>query len=123
MRPDIEITLVESSRKKATFSRHIIRILGLTGINVLQMRAEDISEDSQNTFDVVVSRATFSITDFMKAACPYLRPDGILLISKGPNYLEELKGEISFEEMVKEVRKAELPYEGGSRNLIVMNCV
>ncbi len=122
MRPDLEVSLVEPSRKKASFLRNIIRLLGLTGANVLQMRAEDISEDIKKTFDVVVSRATFSITDFIKAACPYLRSDCMLLISKGPNFLDEFRSEDSVKELIKEVRRAELPYEGGSRNLIIIEC-
>lgn len=122
IRPEIEMTLVESSRKKAAFLRHIIRILDITGIKVLQKRTEDIGEDLQKYFDVIVSRATFNIIDFLKTACPYLKQDGVMIMNKGPNYSEELKGIVSVEDVIKEIKKVELPVERADRNLIVLCC-
>jgi 16S rRNA (guanine527-N7)-methyltransferase len=122
IRPDLDMTLVESSRKKASFLKHIIRLLGLTGISVIQVRAEEAGEALQKSFDVAVSRATFSIKDFIKTACPYIKDDGILVISKGPKLSEELEGLASAEEVVKEIREIELPHGGLSRNLVLLSC-
>ena len=52
--PDIDLTLIESNQKKATFLREISRQLTLTGINVFAGRAEDFPDSSAN---VVTLRA------------------------------------------------------------------
>ncbi|MBI4826804.1 MAG: 16S rRNA (guanine(527)-N(7))-methyltransferase RsmG [Nitrospirae bacterium] len=122
IRPDIEMTLVEPSRKKAAFLRNIVRVLGLNGVTVLQMRAEEMGGDFHNYFDVIVSRATFSIMDYINAASPYIRPGGVMIVSKGPNYSEELKEHPESGKFIKDVKEFLLPHGGGIRNLILMNC-
>jgi 16S rRNA (guanine527-N7)-methyltransferase len=122
IRPDPVMTLVESSRKKASFLKHIVRLLDLKGINVLQQRAEEMGEDLRKNFDVVISRATFKTPDFLRIACPYVKKNGILILSKGPGFSKELEGLVSADGIVHEVRKAGLPYEGSIRNLVILRC-
>ncbi|MBI4843341.1 MAG: 16S rRNA (guanine(527)-N(7))-methyltransferase RsmG [Nitrospirae bacterium] len=122
MRPEIKMTLVESSRKKSAFLRHIIRELGLSEIEVLQKRAEEIGGDFHKYFDVIASRATFDIAEFIKAACPYLKNDGLLVISKGPRFSkEEITGGAG-NAVFKEVIRTGLKHEGIVRNLVVLKC-
>ena len=40
--PGLHLTLVESVGKKAMFCQHIIRVLGLEGVEVIQARAEEV---------------------------------------------------------------------------------
>ena len=122
MRPELDITLIEPTRKKASFQRHIIRQLGLKGINVLEQRVEEIGVDA-GAFDVIVSRATFSLEDFIKMACPYINEDGLLIVSKGPKVLEELKEDGSpCRKAVREVIEVKLPLTDAVRNLVVLQC-
>ena len=41
--PGVQLTLIESHGKKATFLREVSRALGLTGLNVLNARAESLT--------------------------------------------------------------------------------
>jgi len=118
MRPEIEVTLIESSRKKATFLRHIIRVLGLKGIMVLESQIENLGRNYQKTFDIILSRATFKITDFLKKVCPYVKENGILILSKGPGVSEEI-GEIK---AVEKILRFELPFIEAQRNLVILRC-
>ena len=122
VRPDIDMTLIEPTGKKASFQRHIIRVLGLSGINVLEMRVEELGLD-EGPFDIIVSRATFSLEEFYEMACPYINEDGLLIVSKGPKVLEELKEEASrVRNAVKEVLELRLPFTDAVRNLVVLKC-
>jgi len=123
VRPEIDMTLIEPTRKKASFQRHIIRLLGLSGINVLELRVEEIGKD-EVPFDIIVSRATFSLEEFLKMACPYINnEDGLLIVSKGPKVLEELKEETSLvRNAVKEMLELRLPFTDAVRNLVVLKC-
>ncbi len=123
VRPEMDVTLIEPTRKKASFQRHIIRVLGLSGINVLEQRVEDVGLN-KGLFDIIVSRATFSLKDFLKMACPYIKNENsLLIVSKGPKVLEELKeGDSTLHDAVKEVIELRLPFTDARRNLVVMRC-
>jgi 16S rRNA (guanine527-N7)-methyltransferase len=88
IRPEIKMHLLEPSRKKASFLRHIIRTLRLDGIEVTEKRIEDVGS---LMVDVAVTRALFDVREFTKKASPYVREGGRLVLSKGPRVNEELK--------------------------------
>ena len=125
VRPEIEIALIESSRKKTAFLRHITRMLKLTEADVIEQRLELLGKGYEKGFDVIVSRATFDITDFLKKACPYVKESGRLILSKGPGFSEELKElEQARNEKftIDEVMTISLPFANAQRNLIVLSC-
>jgi 16S rRNA (guanine527-N7)-methyltransferase len=122
MRPDLNITLIESSRKKAIFLRHIIRLLKLTGIRVVEDRIENLEEKYKKSFDIVVSRATFKIKELIQEASPYLKENGLLVLSKGPKAKEEL-AEMPYDGCdVESILNLKLPFIGDERKLIIVAC-
>jgi 16S rRNA (guanine527-N7)-methyltransferase len=88
VRPEIVLYLVEPSRKKAGFLRHIVRTLGLQRIEIVEKRIEEIKS---LTVDIAVTRALFDVKDFCRKAFPLLKEGGRLVMSKGPRVNEELK--------------------------------
>lgn len=91
MKPEIDVTLLEPSRKKTAFLRHLSRKLDLkNGLTVLDARIEHLGKSYEKAFDTIVSRATFSLVDFIKTARPYVTISGRLVLSKGPAVAEEL---------------------------------
>ncbi|UCD34792.1 MAG: 16S rRNA (guanine(527)-N(7))-methyltransferase RsmG [Nitrospiraceae bacterium] len=124
IRPDLEVTLIESSRKKAAFLRHIIRTLGMGGISVVQERLENLGREHEGSYDIIVSRAAFRIREFLSRACPYAKPGGILVLNKGPKAVEEveeLRGSPGTG-AVQDVKKVPLPFTDAQRNLVVLSC-
>ena len=85
MIPSLSVTLIDASRKKVSFSKHVIRMLGLDNIEACHVRAEDLPRDSifNNTYDVIVSRALSSIADFVQMSLPLLAKDGFIIAMKG----------------------------------------
>ncbi|MFH0798894.1 MAG: 16S rRNA (guanine(527)-N(7))-methyltransferase RsmG [Pseudomonadota bacterium] len=91
-RPDIEVTLLDSTRKKVSFCDEAIRRLGLTGIRAVRGRAEDKSVVAAlGRFDLVVSRATWDLAKFLKIALPYIADGGRCIAMKGKQWHEELE--------------------------------
>jgi 16S rRNA (guanine527-N7)-methyltransferase len=119
MRPEIDITLIESSKKKTAFLRHILRVLSLNGVKVLDERVENLGRKYEKTYDVIVSRATFKIEDFIKKTCPYVRENGVLVLSKGPKVFEEIK-ELKDKGVIKEITRLSLM--NNERNLLIFKC-
>lgn len=84
--PDLDLTLVEASRKKASFLRHAARTLGLVGARVAQGRAEAVAAQGEHAraYDVAFCRAV-AAPDRQAALClPFLRPGGTLVSQRGP---------------------------------------
>ena len=125
VRPDTEVTLIEASRKKAAFLRHIIRALNLTGISVLDQRIENLGNDYRGKYDVIVSRATFSVEAFLETSCPFVREGGALLLNKGPRVFKELQESKNCSHVmdsVKDIYKLRLPFINDERNLVLLSC-
>ncbi len=76
----LNVTLIESHQKKATFLREVIRALDLSGIEVQATRAEQIAQ----VFDIVTLRAVERFEQVLPAAAKLIRPGGhlALLISE-----------------------------------------
>jgi 16S rRNA (guanine527-N7)-methyltransferase len=65
MRPDLQVFLIESSIKKATFLAEVVRDLELTDVRVLVGRYEELGEEVA-TLDFVCSRALGEFAPFLE---------------------------------------------------------
>jgi 16S rRNA (guanine527-N7)-methyltransferase len=77
----LRTTLIEASRKKASFLRHAIRALRLEGIEALHTRAEGLA--GRGRYEVIVSRALSAIEPFIRMAVPLLGAHGRIIALKG----------------------------------------
>ena len=87
IRPDISVTLIEPSRKKCAFLRNIKKVINLNNVAVLEARVEDIKDSG---FNIAVTRALFSIDEFIKKTKHVVEKNGCFIVSKGPKFHEEL---------------------------------
>jgi 16S rRNA (guanine527-N7)-methyltransferase len=91
MRPDLEITALDSTSKKIDFVQKSAEILQLSNLNAVSGRAEDIKLRKElGKFDIVVSRAVARLNVLCELCVPYLRIGGSLIALKGAKYEEEL---------------------------------
>jgi 16S rRNA (guanine527-N7)-methyltransferase len=90
--PDLSVTLIDASRKKVSFLKHVIRTLKLDDIEALHIRAEDLANHPSyiNRFDVIISRALSSLDIFVRLALPFLADGGVMIALKGEVDIEEL---------------------------------
>lgn len=88
VRPEARLVLVDSVKKKCDFMKEVVRTLALKEVEVIHGRASE--ERSFGRFDMVVSRATFSLSDLIRFALPNLRAGGRIVAMKGKDLSEEL---------------------------------
>ena len=83
--PSMQLTLVESVGKKAMFCQHIVRVLGLEGVNVIQARAEDVGQrkEHRETYDWAVARAVANLNVLSEYLLPLVKIGGTMLAQKG----------------------------------------
>lgn len=116
VRPQSSIILIESRRKRANFLRDVVRRCALTNAEVIEGRAEDLPPQSAASFDVVVSRAVWAVSDLLTIAAGLLRTGGLAIAMKGPKGVAEVASETAFSE--PDVTTYDLPGEG-QRMLLV----
>ncbi len=83
--PGMRLTLIESVGKKAMFCEHIVRLLGLEGVEVIQARAEQVGcmPDHREQHDWAVARAVASMNVLSEYLLPLVRVGGSMLAQKG----------------------------------------
>ena len=122
-RPDIEVTLLDSTRKKVSFCGEAIRRLGLAGIRAAWGRAEDERmRRALGVYDVVVSRATWELGEFLEMALPYAAEKGRIIAMKGPRWEEELSAAAGVLEKTPLALEGAHPYSlpGGKTRCILV---
>jgi 16S rRNA (guanine527-N7)-methyltransferase len=90
--PSLELYLLEANRKKVSFLKHIIRLLNISPVHVLHDRVENILKTDlwKEKFDILISRATFKLSELLPQGEFFLAPGGKLIALKGPNVYPEL---------------------------------
>ena len=83
--PSLSVTMIDASRKKVSFLKHIIRTLGLKNIDALHIRAEEFANKPgvKKKYDVIISRALSSMTSFAMTALPFLNKEGAIIAMRG----------------------------------------
>ncbi len=92
VRPDWQITLVESNQKKAAFLQQAKIELNLANITVAARRAENVQVCEKIT--TIISRAYSSLGKFITSTCHWVTPDDALcrwMAMKGCCSEQELK--------------------------------
>ena len=90
--PDLDLTLLDSQRKRCNFLREVIRSLNFEEINVMEGRAEEFSsqESFSEAFDRVLFRGFGSFDNCLEVGLPFLRIGGKILLKKGPDELPDI---------------------------------
>jgi len=85
IRPDLQFILVEPTRKKVTFLKHVTRQLQLTHVHVRPGRLEQFLGDKtmRDVFDVALARAVAPLPESGRKVRPFLRPQGVFLAQVG----------------------------------------
>ncbi len=89
MFPEIELTILEVTTKKVKFMQDLAKKLNIK-VNFLNQRAEDISDEQRETFDLVTSRAVAELKVLLEISAPYLKVKGLLVEPKSQNFKQEL---------------------------------
>jgi 16S rRNA (guanine527-N7)-methyltransferase len=78
VRPEIEMTLLESLHKKALFLKLVKQELGLNNINILEMRLEQYSGDGD--YNVALIRALPKREKFLEKIKSLIQPNGKIIV-------------------------------------------
>jgi 16S rRNA (guanine527-N7)-methyltransferase len=92
-RPALNVTLLEATGKKVGFLRHVIDTLGLTGVDAIHGRAEEVAHDPtrRERYDLATARAVASLPVLIELCTPFLHIAGRALFPKSEDVGQELR--------------------------------
>jgi 16S rRNA (guanine527-N7)-methyltransferase len=90
-RPDLDVTLMDSTGKKVAFCQAVIDDLRLSGIRAVKERAEEAAHKPayREQFDVVVARALAPMPVLVEYLLPFVRVGGVCVAMKGSDATAE----------------------------------
>ena len=116
-RPDLQVVLLDSSHKKATFLEQAKAELGLANVRVACERVQD--HRPERGYDVVVSRAFSELADFVVQAGHLVAPTGRFLAMKGVYPFEEI-ARVPATHRVSQVLELAVPALDAKRHLVFL---
>ncbi|MFK7961593.1 MAG: 16S rRNA (guanine(527)-N(7))-methyltransferase RsmG [Phycisphaerales bacterium] len=91
--PDVRVTLVETTGKKADFLDQTATALELTNVQVENGRAETMAHDRdlhREQYDIVTARAVGRLPTLLEWTVPFVRVGGLVLAIKGEQAEDEV---------------------------------
>ncbi len=92
---DLNVILIESNQKKATFLSEIVRELQLANVDVRRSRMEEI-DFSRDTVDFVTARAIGIDDEFLEWSRKALNPNGSIVLWLGEESAREVSRDASW---------------------------
>ena len=125
LKPSVSAMLIDGVRKKVNFLKHLLRTLKFEGIEVCQVRAENLIEQAvfSKSFDVIISRALSSLDLFVKMALPLLAARGTIMAMKGQVdafELDRLRSNLPKDRYQIEVKSYQLPSIPAQRSMVMI---
>ncbi|MBE6820461.1 MAG: 16S rRNA (guanine(527)-N(7))-methyltransferase RsmG [Ruminococcaceae bacterium] len=124
MRPDLDLTMIDSTAKKLKYVENTVNELGLMA-TTLHTRAEEAgqSKEYREKFDFVCSRAVAALNVLCEYCLPFVRQNGLFIAMKGAKAQEEIDGAKSAIKLLGGKIIAEKSFslsDGGERTLVVI---
>lgn len=90
-RPDLKITLMDSTNKRLVFVQSVVDALGLNA-NVVHSRAEEAGKNPafREKYDFVTARAVANMQTLSEYCLPFLKVGGLFAAMKGAKASDEL---------------------------------
>ncbi|MBQ3505213.1 MAG: 16S rRNA (guanine(527)-N(7))-methyltransferase RsmG [Clostridia bacterium] len=125
LRPDLSFDLFESVGKKCEFLRVVVDKLGLSGMNIYNLRAEECGRDKKyrERYDYATARAVARMNTLCEYCMPFVKVGGQFIAYKGGNADEIAEAKTAYKILggtCKQVIEYSLPNGYGERTLAVI---
>ena len=123
-REDLQITLLDSVKKKVTFLEESIDSLNLEKINCEHGRAEDIAHDPmfRQSYDIAISRAVAPLNMLNELCIPFVKKGGMFIAMKSKSTPQETnearESHFILGSTNPKILELQLPYNEAERSLL-----
>jgi len=89
--PNFEAYFLDQKQKSINFVRTVVEKLKIHQCFFLNYNSKSLKQEYQNFYDILVSRAVGSIEYMVKNSFHLLKPNGLMVLYKGPKYTKEIQ--------------------------------
>lgn len=124
MRPDLNLTMLDSTAKKLKYVQSTVNTLGLSA-EILHTRAEEAGQNNnyREKYDVVCSRAVAALNVLCEYCLPFVKVGGVFIAMKAAKAQEEISAAKKSVKLlggeITDIKTFSLS-DGGERNLIII---
>lgn len=115
VRPELQVTVMDSSHKKASFLRQAKALLGIGNLEVVCGRVEEFRPEHK--YDVVISRAFSDLAEFVRLTFHLCADTGVWMAMKGVYPYDELA---QLKDVSSDVVPLRVPGLDAQRHLVLM---
>ncbi|MGB0535624.1 MAG: 16S rRNA (guanine(527)-N(7))-methyltransferase RsmG [Acholeplasmataceae bacterium] len=122
LRPNLNISLLDSNLKKIQYLKHVTEMLQLNNVICIHNRAEHHALSHLNHYDVIVSRATANMATLLELSIPMLKEGGYLYLYVTPHQItsENIMNALKILKTTTYKRyDCDLPLNYGKRSIMV----
>ncbi len=129
LRPDIEITLMDSLNKRINFLKEVREKTGIENVECVHARAEEFSRkpEYREQYDIGISRAVANLRVLSEYVIPFVKVGGYFISMKAMDIEEEVndaKGKIKeLGGEIQEIKTIEIPNSDVLRKLVIIKKV
>ncbi len=120
----ISLCLIDSLNKRINFLNEVVNELGLTNVETIHARAEEVGKNPKykEKFDVATARAVTKVNVLAEYLLPLVKVGGLVIMMKGPNYKEELSEGMNAIKILggEVIEEKKIMLEDMERNLIII---
>ena len=118
---ELNITLIDATKKKCDFLKLVVNELGLKNVNIINSRVEEYARNNRELFDIVTARAVAPLKHLLEYGIPLLKVNGYFIPLKGrvedelndiDNYYNALNVKLD------DIIEFDLPFEFSKRTII-----
>ena len=121
LRPDLNLTLIDSLQKRLTFLDAVLKELGLPATCV-HARAEDAGQDPRyrERFDAALTRAVSALPVLAELTLPLVKVGGVSIAYKGDATEELAQANHALEILHASAERIAIPSDYGARELVLL---
>ena len=124
VRPDLNITMLDSLNKRVNFLNEATTMLELDGICAVHSRAEDYAKTFRESFNIATARAVAPLNTLLEYLLPLVKVGGLCIIYKSTKLEDELNQSQNALKVlggkVKEIKTYHIMEQDLLRNVLVV---
>ena len=124
LRPDLDITMVDSLGKRVLFLEEVIKVLDLKNIRALHGRCEDMAKMPlyRESFDIVCARAVAKLNVLLEYCIPFISVNGKFIAYKSQDIENEiLESKNAYNKLfVKTIKQIDFKLNSGIRSILIV---
>lgn len=126
LKPEIFLSLLDSSRKRIEFLKYLSKSLKLKDLEIIWGRAEDYGRKKgyRGSYNIVLARALAKLNVLVELGIPLLKIKGLFIAQKSQNLKEELEDARRAIEILggelKEIISVKSPFSRKLRKLVII---